>query len=366
MNCSKCGQRINKGDTFCTSCGTKYEDILEEKKTSKKVDKKIQEEFVSSENVECEKNHFDDDVDFSILKSQIELIFKNNKVLSFIMKFAVLFALCYPIYLIFKNNDYAVDLVTTLDNVGVLLFYGYYSSLMILYAQRRYTPLMLALVLRITNSCIIMYNNGVTIDSLSRFVIISFIIYFIYKEFSDTNEGKDFKNKYNEIKENLIPNQAVKVCDKCGFKNAVDDLFCSKCGKEINKVKVETRKSNMSTDKKFMIVIAIIVAALLFIDNFSKNGSLPFLGSDSSSIVGSWSNSSNEISFSKDGSFSQEQHYGTYKIYDDDKLVLIYNDWDYLGEQKTYTWSQSQKGMASSWYISGKTLYLGKSTYTKK
>lgn len=146
-------------------------------------------------------------------------------------------------------------------------------------------------------------------------------------------------------------------CPYCKNQTRDNSKFCSQCGKHIGSFgttqPIDTGKL-IKKNKKTIAIVCIIVLSitLIAIGIHAVSGS--------KSIVGTWrSSSGKEISFSSNGSFEDFRGYGRYTIYDGKKLSLVYEDWDWLGENFTYEYGDD-------WYISGSRLYLDGDYYTKK
>lgn len=268
MYCIKCGNELKDGESFCIKCGTKTnekesiknkeieikqknsqneetipiskEDIKRET-TIKKESKLNKCEFCGNEMLEDEKfcincgravkeKISENKLNDCPLKQAIQNIFVNNKLLNIISKFAIVFALYYPIVLILKNLKLATDLIEILNNIDVIMFYGYYIALISLYANKKYMPLMLAILLRVTNSIIHLCVSGFGIVSIERICVILILLFYLFKELKETEEYKKFENKYKEIKVGIEAEIKVKICPKCGEKISESSAFCPKCG----------------------------------------------------------------------------------------------------------------------------------------
>lgn len=132
-------------------------------------------------------------------------------------------------------------------------------------------------------------------------------------------------------------------------------LFCQSCGK-----KVSGKLVLRLTKKSLLAILGVVLSIILLIALFNAMGAKP-------SIVGTWESADGrEISFSKSGKFEYGAYYGTYTIYENQKLSLTFQDWDRLGDTRSYDWSEDAMVDAEYWYISGKTLYFQGKSYTKK
>ena len=239
MFCKKCGEEIEKGNDFCMNCGTKIE------KTEKKV--KIQKnrcEFCGNEMLESEKfcihcgktangQTINETQNKSTLKQELQKVFSKNKLLSILANFGVVFALYYPIKLILDSLAIAPDLVEILEYVNIIMFYGYYIALISLYANKKYMPLMLAMILRITNSIIIICEDGASAASIERIIIILIALFYVFQEFRKTQHYQEFENKYKTMKTNIEAEIKVTTCEKCGEKVSESSVFCPKCGSKM-------------------------------------------------------------------------------------------------------------------------------------
>ena len=150
-------------------------------------------------------------------------------------------------------------------------------------------------------------------------------------------------------------------CSNCGVETRDGAKFCASCGKNLcETLNTPTFKFHNGGfaeiikkigKKKLITIVGVVVVIIFAVSVFSKG---------TSSIIGSWeSYEGNEIAFSENGEFTYGRHYGTYTIYDDNQLVLIYKDFDWLTEQDTYDWEED-------WYVDKDKLILNGQEYFRK
>ena len=146
-------------------------------------------------------------------------------------------------------------------------------------------------------------------------------------------------------------------CPYCKKQTRDNSKFCSQCGKQVVSFGGNSTVATgdfVKKNKKTIAIVCVITLTLILIAIGIHAASGP------KSVVGTWrSSSGKEISFSSNGSFEDFRGYGRYTIYDGKKLSLVYEDWDWLGENFTYEYGDD-------WYISGNSLYLDGVYYTKK
>ena len=195
--CEECGAPIMENEKFCIKCGTPVH----------------HDSAGSHEETSREK---------SGLQSELEKVFHANKLLKFIWKYAAVFVVYYPIYIIMERIDALDRLVEILDQIGVVAFYGYYIGLIALYSKSNYLPMLIAFAIRFINSFILIFRAAAgPIPSLCRIAILIIAFLHIYKEFRKTEE-------YQVIKTRL--NLETKVCTQCGARAKNNDVFCPQCG----------------------------------------------------------------------------------------------------------------------------------------
>lgn len=161
-------------------------------------------------------------------------------------------------------------------------------------------------------------------------------------------------------------------CIYCNKELREGAKYCAECGKlqekSTNEIKNNTsEKLNPAIvyilrNRKKLIIVLLILAIILGI-------SFAIPKDRASALIGTWQDDRNyEVSFSENKKFTEGTlTTGTYEIYDDNKLVMLYQGFDYIDRNTwTYKWSKENKGKKDYWYISGNTLYIGESIYTKK
>lgn len=250
MFCEKCGAELTNRENFCTKCGSKTNNTKENSEQKEQETKSISNnskrcKFCGNTMLENEKfcihcgkteqgkmaiKEETKNCDTNSLKQNLKNVFENNRILKAINKFALVFAFYYPINLIINNLKLAPDLIEVLENIDIIMFYGYYIALISLYANKKYIPLMIVIFLRMTNSIIHLCVGGFSIISVERIAVILVLLFYIFKELKETQEYKKFENKYQEIKGSLEAEIKVKTCTNCGEKISTSSVFCPKCG----------------------------------------------------------------------------------------------------------------------------------------
>lgn len=147
--------------------------------------------------------------------------------------------------------------------------------------------------------------------------------------------------------------------------------YCSECGslQETNYNSEIKRLDNINfaityilKNKKILMLLVAIIVVIIGISIIKPKNK-------KASIIGTWHTENGyEISFgSKSGFTKGTSTSGAYEIYEDNKLVMKYNGFDYIDRNTwSYVWSKENKGKEDYWYISGNALYIGNNKYTKK
>lgn len=195
LRCSECGLEIKDGEKYCVRCGTPVH---------------------STGKVE--------EPESSALQNELSKTINKNKISGFISKYAAVFAIIYPVYLICGNVTALNGIYNAIDFASTIMFYLYYFSLICLFANNKHLPLIIALGLRGLNSFIYIFSSGIGVSSVVRLVLIIPALIYLFKKYSVTEQ-------YQNLKKNL--NLETKTCSQCGANVKVNDAFCPKCGKKM-------------------------------------------------------------------------------------------------------------------------------------
>lgn len=156
------------------------------------------------------------------LQDDLSCAFHSNKFFDFFWKYAIVFALYYPIYLLMARIDALSAVVEILDYISIFGFYAYYISLVALWSKKSYWPILAALTIRFVNSFIILFRTEVPISSISRIAILIPAIVFVFKKLRITNPQQNYQDNFN-----------TKHCPSCGASIEANDKFCLKCGRKL-------------------------------------------------------------------------------------------------------------------------------------
>lgn len=156
-------------------------------------------------------------------------------------------------------------------------------------------------------------------------------------------------------------------CPICNMNISVYDKFCINCGTKLSIKNVANNKKRFqlpqwrferSNKERFYILIVSMMIAFIF--SFVISLILAPI-----TIVGVWADDNGEtLSFNKEGYFEMNIHYGKYTICDE-KLLIDFEDSDYLEFHYSYEWSDKAKFDSHYWYISENTLYFQGKEYKK-
>lgn len=343
--CSKCGHVLKDNMIFCDNCGTR----IEKEKT---------------EVVDSNTSDVDD------LKRYINKIVSNNSLLSFIKSISLIVIFLYPLYQLLCSFNFLTQFIDYVSNIETLLLYGYLLCIIILYANKKYIYLICTFIIQIFNYFIMMHNYGFNLNFLIGIVIISELLFVIFGEYSRTN---DYKKLLTDINKKLNSN----VCKKCGA-TIGDEQYCHVCGTKQEPVENKNSKSFAFYINKFKYLILLFLIVLaIFVGLANKDSIGNTMSKNSSankaSIVGTWKGIVDDdpktMIFNSNGNFTTDgDEYGTYVIYDNKELVLIYNNFDDMGSKESFTWDSEAKLLSDNdlWYVQKDKLYFGRSQFEKQ
>lgn len=156
------------------------------------------------------------------LQEDLTAVFRSNKFFDFFWKYAIVFALYYPIYLLMARIEGLSGLVEVLDYVSIFGFYAYYIGLVALWSKKKYLPMLIAFAIRFLNSFILLFQTEVPISSICRIAVLVTVFVFVFKEFRTTGQYQNIKNSFD-----------TKPCPACGTSVKANDKFCPKCGRKM-------------------------------------------------------------------------------------------------------------------------------------
>lgn len=198
LRCPDCGLEIQENEKYCIRCGTP-----------------ITKSISTSEVLNTEDNKL------SQLQAELSNLFQSNKLFAFLAKYAIAFAMYFPIYLIMDKIS-ALDAVTDImHHIYALGFYGYYIAMIALFSEKKYMPILIAVTMRLINSIVYMFQGYTVVSSLCSITIYVALLIVFYRLFSKTSQ-------FDKIKKNL--NIETKTCPGCGSSVKQNDAFCPKCG----------------------------------------------------------------------------------------------------------------------------------------
>ena len=241
MFCEKCGTPIQNGDRFCMNCGTELVAVTENEKSEQNavpiaddgilrcsdcgVEIKENENYCIgcgapiTNKTKVEKTEATE-TGFGL---QIELleVFNSNKVMSFFLKYCMVFVLTYPIYSLMGRWDFLDDVYTFLTKFSIIFFFVYNIGLLATYANKRFLGLFIALALRLLNSVILIFQSASPWPSLFRIGVIIISSIFVYQKLMTEDQRKSLVEHFKTSNH---------TCGKCGASVKASDAFCPKCG----------------------------------------------------------------------------------------------------------------------------------------
>lgn len=203
--CKNCGAVIVDGEKFCIKCGTPTNARVPDINTEIKAPE--------SNPTFSRKDRLQED---------LTAAFRSNKFFDFFWKYAIVFALYYPIYLLMARIDGLSGLVEVLDYISIFGFYAYYVGLFALWSKKNYLPMLIAFAIRFLNSFILLFQSEVPISSICRIAVLVTAFVFVFKDFRTTGQYQNIKSSFD-----------TKPCPACGASVKANDKFCPKCGRKM-------------------------------------------------------------------------------------------------------------------------------------
>ena len=194
--CPYCGNVYVPGEKYCINCGMPIE-MKAQTDTSK-------------------------GIPTSSLQDEFCRVMNRNSVTSFFMKYAVIFALYFPIFLLIGQVKEFKGFYDILNYFYIPMFYLYYVCLICLAAKRKYLQFSIAISLRMINSIIILFKDGDRMSSVFRMLIIAVVLVISVRAFILQMRSENTK-KFYDVQTNVY-------CRKCGNPMSSDSLFCVSCG----------------------------------------------------------------------------------------------------------------------------------------
>lgn len=224
--CRNCGAIVMEGEKFCIKCGTpvKTESApVKAEPTPVRAEPapiKAEPTPVSKDEVKASDTQLNTWKDR--LQADLSNAFHSNSFFNFFWKYAIVFALYYPIYLLMARIRGLYDLVEILDYVSIFGFYAYYIGLIALWSKKNYMPILIAFAIRLLNSFILLFQTEVPISSICRIAVLVTAFVFVFKDFKTTGQYQNIRNGFE-----------VKPCPDCGASVKTNDKFCPKCGRKM-------------------------------------------------------------------------------------------------------------------------------------
>lgn len=204
--CKNCGAEIFDEEKFCIKCGTP---VNGDSSPINNEDTKTPGQF---------QNLFSKE----LLQRELVLAFRSNKFFNFFSKYAIVFALYYPIYLLMARKEGLSGLVEVLDYISIFGFYAYYVGLFALWAKKNYLPMLIAFAVRFLNSFILLFQSEMPVSSICRIAVLVTAFVFVFKDFRRTGQYQNIKSSFD-----------TKPCPACGASVKANDKFCPKCGRKM-------------------------------------------------------------------------------------------------------------------------------------
>ena len=204
--CKSCGATIVGDEKFCIKCGTPVNENAAPVKNDVVKPVEVKSSFSRKER----------------MQEDLTAAFRSNKFFDFFWKYAIVFALYYPIYLLMARIDGLSGLVEVLDYISIFGFYAYYVGLVALWSKKSYLPMLIAFAIRFLNSFILLFQTEVPISSICRIAVLVTAFVFIFKDFRTTGQYQNIKSSFD-----------TKPCPTCGASVKANDKFCPKCGRKM-------------------------------------------------------------------------------------------------------------------------------------
>ena len=204
--CKNCGSTIVGDEKFCIKCGTQVNAGAIPLKNAEELKTPGQYHPTNKEQ----------------LQNGLMSAFRSNKFFDFFWKYAIIFALYYPIYLLMARIEGLSGLVEVLDYISIFGFYAYYIGLIALWSKKNYLPMLIAFAIRFLNSFILLFQSEVPISSICRIAVLVAAFLFVFKDFRTTGQYQNIKSSFD-----------TKPCPTCGASVKANDKFCPKCGRNM-------------------------------------------------------------------------------------------------------------------------------------
>lgn len=204
--CKNCGSTIVGDEKFCIKCGTPTNDMSAQEVKEEAVVSKVQYPYLHQEG----------------LQDELKYALRSNKFFEFFWKYAIVFALYYPIYLLMARIDGLSGLVEVLDYISIFGFYAYYIGLAALWSKKNYLPMLIAFAIRFLNSFILLFQSEVPISSICRIAVLVTAFVYVFKVFKRTAQYQRIRSSFD-----------TSPCPVCGASVKANDKFCPKCGRKM-------------------------------------------------------------------------------------------------------------------------------------
>lgn len=209
--CEKCGSTIVDGAKFCLQCGNSLNNQETHAHSEEVQSHEVTKSFSWKER----------------LQEDLTCAFRSNKFLDFFWKYATIFALYYPIYLVISSVGEFSGLVESLDYISTFAFYTYCMGLIALFSKRNYSMMLIALAIRLLNSFIRVFQTVTPVYSICRIIVLVPVLVFLIKEFQTTGQSQNFKDCFN-----------TRLCSVCGGAVKGNDKFFPKCERKIGEGRI--------------------------------------------------------------------------------------------------------------------------------
>ena len=260
--CETCGTRLDKGTLFCHECGASVlttplpspiPEIIQAPKADapakQEAPAEIQESIVcpncrnkgKTGEIYCSycgtpfnqpKEPQDNPISQRALLSQAQSatakFMQKNPFLAWFSKYAVVFAMYFPIYLLLTKIEGLEEIVDGLRNVYPIAFYAYFLAILSLFSHRNYHPILIALSLRFINAFIALTQQDDTFYCTLAVAILALLFWGVYQLFSKTKDN----GPANDSVLNVL-GLKEKRCPLCGETIKNDDIFCPNCGNKL-------------------------------------------------------------------------------------------------------------------------------------
>lgn len=175
--CPMCANTVYQGEKYCIKCGASIENGIGGKATNNRINNGLQD--------------------------AISMFFQKDSILSLFGRIAWIFAFYYPMYLIINHIDALSGLYDVLGNFSVIMHYLYIFALIVLYGNRKYLLLMVAVILRALNSIWILCISTKPTTAVERLLILIPVIVYLGIRYSQTNNFARLKNRIKTAQRNV-------------------------------------------------------------------------------------------------------------------------------------------------------------------